>query len=242
MALSIYSLLLADSHGVSLGTGRLFFERRGFQVLTAIDGTSALELATSELPACVVLARSLSGLSGWAVCQRLKKERRTRALPVVVLGADPEDREKANAAGADALVSRKDGWEQLLETIGKILDVPIRRSSRIAVVFSVAEEGGSEGKETWGQAVDLSAGGMRLLANRPAEVASMVGLRFVLPGEKKQRRARARVRWAKRRSEHLFLLGLEFVSLSEADRKKLMAVVEHHATQDETGAGQAGTS
>lgn len=57
----------------------------GYTVQVATDGASALQLAQQSPPDLVLLAVSLPGMDGYAVCQRLKQDDATRHIPVVFL-------------------------------------------------------------------------------------------------------------------------------------------------------------
>src|SRR5882724_10299477 len=78
-------------------------QRRGYEVLTAIDGESGLALIGSEAPALVLMDMSLPGIDGWQATRQLKAEPATRAVPIVALTAHAMagDREQALASGCD---------------------------------------------------------------------------------------------------------------------------------------------
>jgi CheY-like chemotaxis protein len=78
-------------------------QRRGYEVLTAVDGESGLALTKSEAPALVLMDMSLPGIDGWEATRQLKADPATRAIPVIALTAHAMagDREQAVAAGCD---------------------------------------------------------------------------------------------------------------------------------------------
>lgn len=78
-------------------------ERRGFEVVVAVDGLQGLALATSEAPDAILMDMSLPELDGWEATRRLKDAEATRAIPVIALTAHAisGDRERALAAGCD---------------------------------------------------------------------------------------------------------------------------------------------
>ncbi|MGP1256331.1 MAG: PleD family two-component system response regulator [Kiloniellales bacterium] len=79
-----------------------------FDVLTAYDGPSALELATSEAPDLILLDVMMPGMDGFEVCSRLKAAAATRHIPVVMVTAltDVGDRVRGLEAGADDFLSK----------------------------------------------------------------------------------------------------------------------------------------
>ena len=222
-------IVLADALDLHLDTGRTFFQRRGFQVLTASDGLAAFDLAVSERPTCVILDQFMPGLTGSEVCAKLKRNANTRDIPVVIVSAYDNEavRQVGQDSGADSFVAKSEGREHLLDVVAKILHVRPRKSARVSaritVLFSVMEQG--NGKETLGRALDLSEGGMCLEVNWPYEVDSRFHLRFTLPGERKKVNGEARVCWTAERSDDVLLLGLEFTTLSKENRQHLAAYI-----------------
>lgn len=78
-------------------------ERRGYQVVIAVDGEEGLRLAASAKPDLVLMDMSLPVLDGWEATRRLKTDPATRHLPVLGLTAHAmaADREKVLEAGCD---------------------------------------------------------------------------------------------------------------------------------------------
>lgn len=78
-------------------------QRRGFDVVIAVDGQEGVEMARSETPELILLDMSLPVLDGWEVAKALKSDDRTAAIPIIALTAHAmaDDREKALSAGCD---------------------------------------------------------------------------------------------------------------------------------------------
>jgi two-component system response regulator VicR len=57
----------------------------GFDVIEAEDGEQAVELATSELPALIVLDKVMPKLDGFEVIRLLRERVETRSIPIVML-------------------------------------------------------------------------------------------------------------------------------------------------------------
>ena len=62
-------------------------QRRGHEVVVAVDGNQGLAMARSEAPALILMDRSLPELDGWEATRRLKAAPETRAIPVIALTA-----------------------------------------------------------------------------------------------------------------------------------------------------------
>jgi two-component system, cell cycle response regulator DivK len=78
-------------------------ERRGYEVVLAVDGEQGVSLAETAAPTLILMDMSLPGLDGWEATRRIKAAPATWSIPVIALTAHAMagDREKAIAAGCD---------------------------------------------------------------------------------------------------------------------------------------------
>lgn len=117
------TILVVDDHAdkVELICRRL--TRRGFSVLGASSGAEGIALAHERKPDLVIMDVQMPGMDGHEAASILKKDEQTRAIPIIIVTADaqPVDRERAMAAGADAYMSKPVDFPCLLETIGQLL-------------------------------------------------------------------------------------------------------------------------
>ena len=78
------------------------------EVLFALDGARALEMARTQRPALVLLDAVMPGMDGYAVCAALRSAADTRDIPVIFVTAlkSPEDETRALAAGAADFITK----------------------------------------------------------------------------------------------------------------------------------------
>lgn len=97
--------------------------RKGFAVVSAIDGLQGVELAGSEAPDLILMDMSLPGIDGWEATRRIKSAEQTRATPVIALTAHAMsgDRERALEAGCDDYDTKPIDLERLLGKIQSLL-------------------------------------------------------------------------------------------------------------------------
>ncbi len=78
-------------------------QRKGYQVVIAVDGESGVTMGSSEVPDLILMDMSLPVLDGWEASRRLKSSPQTRSIPIIALTAHAMsgDREKALEAGCD---------------------------------------------------------------------------------------------------------------------------------------------
>lgn len=79
-----------------------------YEVLTATDGATALEIAAAERPDIILLDVMMPGMDGFETCRRLKADPVTKHIPVVLVTAldGREDKMKGLAVGADDFVTK----------------------------------------------------------------------------------------------------------------------------------------
>jgi len=78
-------------------------ERKGYQVIMALDGAECLVCARREHPDLILMDMRLPIMDGWEASRRLKADAETRAIPIIALTAHtmPGDRDQALEAGCD---------------------------------------------------------------------------------------------------------------------------------------------
>lgn len=104
----------------------LFLKFSGFRIAEAENGEDAIEKATTLLPDVIVMDLSLPVMDGWEATRRLKRDPRTKKIPVVALTghALPEHARAASQAGCDLVITKPCLPDQLMEALRRILDAP----------------------------------------------------------------------------------------------------------------------
>src|SRR5262245_56276976 len=106
-------VLIVDDEPQILRALRINLTARQYQVVTAADGTAALQAAGSEHPDLIVLDLGLPDIDGVEVIHRL---RAWTPIPIVVLSgrADSHDKVELLDAGADEYETKRFGVDELL--------------------------------------------------------------------------------------------------------------------------------
>lgn len=106
-------VLVVDDEAQILKTLRTNLKARGYEVLTAADGESALAMAARDHPDVVILDLGLPGMDGVEVINGL---RGWSEAPIIVLSAREQEGDKVLAldAGADDYVTKPFGMDELL--------------------------------------------------------------------------------------------------------------------------------
>jgi two-component system cell cycle response regulator DivK len=98
-------------------------ERRGYEVIVAVDGEEGVARAKADAPDIVIMDMSLPGIDGWEATRQLKAAEVTRTIPVLALTAHAMagDREKALEVGCDDFDTKPVELPRLLGKINALL-------------------------------------------------------------------------------------------------------------------------
>jgi CheY-like chemotaxis protein len=112
-------ILLVEDNEVNRDMLSRRLERKGFEVVLAVDGQSGVEMAQTEAPDLVLMDMSLPVLDGWEATRRLKADAATQRIPVIALTAHAMsgDRDKALEAGCEDYDTKP---VEILRLLGKI--------------------------------------------------------------------------------------------------------------------------
>jgi CheY-like chemotaxis protein len=98
-------------------------ERKGFEVVIAVDGKAGVEMASSTTPDLILMDLSLPVMDGWEATRQIKANPATQGIPVIALTAHAMsgDEVKAREAGCDDYDTKPVNLNRLLEKIGSFL-------------------------------------------------------------------------------------------------------------------------
>ncbi|HEY5847273.1 MAG TPA: response regulator [Microlunatus sp.] len=167
------SVLAVDDDPAILRTLSINLRARSYEVQTAADGRSALQILAEEEPDVIILDLGLPDMDGIAVLRQLRSARQT---PVVVLSArqESDDIVEALDEGADDYVTKPFGMEELLARVRTAL-----RRGQVGHQPMVVQAGdleldlGEQRARRSGAAVHLTPTEWRLvdtLARRPGQL------------------------------------------------------------------------
>lgn len=115
-------LLVDDEPGIVKMVARRL-EAGGYDVAFAADGEEALARVRADRPDLLVLDVMLPKMNGFDVCRQLKKDEKLRTLPVLMLTAmsQARDRKTGLECGADAYLSKPFRSAEFLEKVNALL-------------------------------------------------------------------------------------------------------------------------
>ncbi len=98
-------------------------QRRGFEVLVAVDGRVGVELAKAEKPDLILMDMNMPEVDGWEATRQVKADPSLAEVPVIALTAHAMtgDRERAMDAGCTDYHTKPIEFPKLLAQIEAIL-------------------------------------------------------------------------------------------------------------------------
>lgn len=99
-------------------------EDKGYKVITVSDGAEAVAVADKEKVDLIILDAAMPNMDGYEACKNLKRDAKTKDIPVIFLTAIDllKDKLKSQRLGAVKFISKPFEIEALIEEIASILN------------------------------------------------------------------------------------------------------------------------
>jgi uncharacterized protein (TIGR02266 family) len=223
-------ILVVDDAAMFREIETVFLGRSG-RILTASDGTEALEIARRERPDLVLTDLSMREMDGDELCREIRHDLDLRHIPVIVVtsGNSAEEHERAVRAGADGVISKPLCRVTLLQVAQRFLRLTVRSFERVSLETEVRLSAG--GHDIWGWARNVSRGGMFVEADTALEPDSEFQVEFTMPGTSILVQPTARVVWRRPAGhERGPGMGLQFLKLDRDAAQWLEQYVYERST------------
>jgi DNA-binding response OmpR family regulator len=112
-------ILIVDDEVDLVETVRFPLEIEGFDTLVSYNGEDALNQARKEKPDLIILDLMLPKLDGYKVCRLLKFDERYKHIPILMLTAKTQEKDKilGKETGADEYITKPFEMDYLLEKV-----------------------------------------------------------------------------------------------------------------------------
>lgn len=123
-------ILLVEDNELNRNMLQRRLTRRGFEVVTAVDGSEGVSKASTESPDLILMDMILPVIDGWEATRQIKAADGT--IPVIALTAlaMTGEREKALAAGCDDYDTKPVELSRLLDKINALIETRAQREGR----------------------------------------------------------------------------------------------------------------
>jgi DNA-binding response OmpR family regulator len=130
-----FKILVVDDEKNILNVVKAYLEKEGFEVITAMDGETALMILKREVVHLLVLDLMLPKLSGEEVCRRI---RASSDIPIIMLTAKADENEKIEgiSIGADDYITKPFSVRELVVRIRALLRRAYRDQTPLADILT----------------------------------------------------------------------------------------------------------
>jgi DNA-binding response OmpR family regulator len=103
-----HTILVADDEPAIRTMLEVILSADGHEIVAVADGRGALEYLQTHTPDAMLLDIGMPFMDGFEICARIKRIKRLRNIPVMLLTAldDDQTRDHAKLVGADDIVSK----------------------------------------------------------------------------------------------------------------------------------------
>lgn len=114
-------LVVDDEKGI-VGTLKIALESDNYKVVEAYTGDGAIRKAHSEAPDLILLDLMLPDMTGYEICNKLRKDKLTRSIPIIILtGLGETGRIAGLDLGADDYITKPFDLNELKAKIRNVL-------------------------------------------------------------------------------------------------------------------------
>ncbi len=124
-------VLVAEDEPGILESLDFILRRAGWTISTVTDGEAALEAVQRLRPRVIVLDLMLPKRSGFEVLKQMKTDRATRDIPILILTAKGQQRDRTTAEdlGADRFVTKPYANEDVIDAVRALLELSHQQST-----------------------------------------------------------------------------------------------------------------
>lgn len=116
-------ILVVEDNAMNMTLSTYLLQTAGHTVLTATDAEAGVRIARADLPDLILMDILLPDMDGLQATALLKKDEKTRSIPVIALTrlAEAGDEERIRAAGCDGYIAKPLAYKDFLGKIAQQL-------------------------------------------------------------------------------------------------------------------------
>jgi len=116
-------ILVAEDEPYILKALDFRLKNLGHEIIAAVDGGEALEIATKEKPDLVLLDIMMPVMDGFQVLRKLKSQKKTKNIPVIMLTAKSQEKDIVTGLedGAADYITKPFSFAELIARVNRTL-------------------------------------------------------------------------------------------------------------------------
>ncbi|MDP8259574.1 MAG: response regulator [Candidatus Gygaella obscura] len=117
-------ILVVDDEIELVAAIKIRLQAQGFEVITAIDGDDGLRKARLTNPDLIIMDLMMPKRDGYTVCKMLKFDQKFRNIPIIILSARSQEKDKklGEEVGSNAYITKPFETEALIEKVKELLN------------------------------------------------------------------------------------------------------------------------
>ena len=101
---------------------KMVLDYYGYDAMDAENEENATRIISSNHVDLLIMDMLLSGVDGTDICRRLKQDKETSSIPILMFSAHPTAKETCLAAGADDFISKPFEMNDMMDRINFFLE------------------------------------------------------------------------------------------------------------------------
>lgn len=117
-------ILVVDDYAENVDLLRELLKTNGYEVTTAYNGEEALQKVKREIPDLMLLDIMMPNMDGYQVCEELRKDERTKDIPIIFVTAKTEVKDWTHAifnVGVNSYITKPINPKKLLDKVKSVL-------------------------------------------------------------------------------------------------------------------------
>jgi CheY-like chemotaxis protein len=222
-------ILIVNAISVSLEREKSILDRADFRIFCASSAADALRIHRDEQVDVIVADLDVHDMTGDQLCSLIRKDNGLRTVSfIMVCHGTPKELERVTTCGANTWIEKPIRAEQLIQSVGQFLDVPLRRGYR--VLLKVKADGAHDGLEFFGMSHNISVSGILIETEAVLAKGDNVTCSFFLPGSHQIMVSGNVVRIDKQK-ETVTQYGIRFSNLAAKCREEIEKFIDSHASK-----------
>lgn len=211
--------LLVDDVKLFLAMEKSLLNRQNLQIFTATSGPEAIDIHKKEHVDLILLDLNMPNMNGDEVCRIIRSSDTLKSVAIIMVttSSRKEDVEACMNAGANDYITKPINATELLNKVGRYLDIQHRQSLRVLSRVEVKAQKGN--KEFLSYAVNISSTGMLLESSDSISVGDLIKTALFLPGSFHAIKVEGTVvRKVENGAGKMPNYGVKFLNITEEDR------------------------
>jgi CheY-like chemotaxis protein len=217
-------VLLVNELDTLIEKERTILNRSDIKIFTAASSEEALAVHKKEKVDLIIADLDLPGISGDRLCTAVRNDDELKDVSFVIACRGSEsDLQRVARCKANGHVTKPIRPLQFLESVGRLLDVPERKSYRVLLKAEV--NGKFDNKPFFCSSQDISATGLLIEADKALEKGDVMTCSFFLPGAERIE-TDAEVMRVVKIADDALRYGVRYIRLKPAHKAAIEAFIE----------------